>query len=123
MPQIEAFLKRTSPIMPPVFVSYPDDFPSNQRSGTTGIQVSYTPNKIFPAEFDLVQRFLSKNYPTQNLQTTGVVMVGDDPLLSSSHKELDNYELDHNLSSTKSAPGGGTRSILERVLLIREQEG
>ena len=71
-------------------------------------------------EIAVVQEFLKKLPYQQSLSFGALLIDPNDPLLKSSHEDLDQIEARSGMVSSRNAPRGGNRSIVERVLQIRE---
>ncbi len=108
----------------PLQIPYPESW-EGERSGTaedTTLLVNQMPRWVTPDEELLIKDYIAKLPYRQSLERTGAVQIdADDPLLSATHDELDTAEAAAQLANTRSLIGGGTRSIQERVLILRER--
>ena len=122
----EACLTKRGRNLPPIPISYPQDFDPDDKTTAEGqetISISTQPAYYSLAELQFIKEELAQKFPDQTLITTGTILVGDDPLLSLTHEQLTEYEQKNNLPSTEIAPGGGKRQeVRERVYVLREQE-
>jgi hypothetical protein len=110
----------------PLQIRYPDDFTGEKHAGEDSedleFYISTEPRFLTNDEIDLVNEFLKKIPYPQKLVPTGCVMVDpDDPLWGFDHDRLDKVEKEQNLPSSRKHPNGGTRQLIERILLIRER--
>jgi hypothetical protein len=106
----------------PLQISYPKGF-TGEKSGKTSdkeIHISTQPRYITQDEVGFIEAYIRKLPYEQGLEKTGVILVGNDPLLQVSHDTLDSLEEDNNLKPTRTSPMGGDRSVAERVFIIRE---
>lgn len=71
-------------------------------------------------EIDVIEIYLTRLPYRQSLTFGATFIDADDPLLSASHNEIDQLEQNSGSPATRHLPGGGERSVYERVLLIRE---
>lgn len=106
----------------PLQIAYPSDYVGEKSiPNEDEIFISTQPRMLTIDEIELIENFLTKLPYTQSLYFTGLVLIDPgDSLLKASHDDLDLVEKNAQLSNTRLAPGGGTRSVMERVLLIRE---
>lgn len=118
---LQVKLQRTSE---PLQIPYPDGW-EGERSGQlddTTLLINQLPRWVTPDEELLAKEYIAKLPYRQSLERTGAVQIDvDDPLLSATHDELDTAEASAQLQNTRSLIGGGTRSIQERVLILRER--
>lgn len=103
-------------------IPYPQGF-RGRKSGSPQddeFMLSMMPRTLTDDEIALAEKFISTlTYKQQLAYTDCVFLEPGDPLLTMTHEELDRLEEDNGLDNTSASPGGGQRSILERVLLIR----
>ncbi|MFQ3617444.1 MAG: hypothetical protein SNJ57_10040 [Cyanobacteriota bacterium] len=108
----------------PLQIPYPEGW-EGERSGTaedTTLLVNQLPRWVTPDEELLINEYIGKLPYRQSLERTGAVQIdADDPLLNATHEELDTAEAAAQLPNTRTLIGGGTRSIQERVLILRER--
>lgn len=108
----------------PLQIPYPAEW-QGDRSGTSDdptLLINQMPRWVTPDEALLIEDYLKKLPYRQSLERTGAVRIdADDPLLSATHEELDTAEAAAQLANTRTLIGGGTRSIQERVLILRER--
>lgn len=108
----------------PLQIPYPDGW-EGERSGQPDdptLLINQFPRWVTPDEELLIKDYISRLPYRQSLERTGAVRIdADDPLLSATHDELDMVEASAQLKNTRSLIGGGTRSIQERVLILRER--
>lgn len=105
-----------------LFIRYPENYkgdrsPENQDDE---FYLSDKPRYLTRGELALAEKEVSKI--KQHLIFTGAVLLDSaDPLLNLSHDQLDAIERDNSFPGTRKSPAGGTRSIYERVLILRER--
>ena len=71
-------------------------------------------------EIELIKQFVSRLPYKQDLTYGGVLIDPNDPLLSSSHDDLDALEKEAKMPCSRCASSGGEISVYERVLRLRE---
>jgi hypothetical protein len=104
-------------------IPYPNGYEGakSMGEGDAEFYISTLPRWLTPGELELANQFVSKLPYPQSVKRMGPVLIDqDDPLLSCDHDALDQAEISAQAPNTRNAPGGGTRSIYERVLLLRE---
>jgi hypothetical protein len=105
-------------------IAYPKDW-IGEKSGLDEdefIFVTKSPKFFTGEEIELIQAYLLSIKSTQKLHLTGAVNIDpEDPLLEATHDELDRLELQEKFKNSRHAPGGGTFTLVARVLRIREQ--
>jgi hypothetical protein len=106
----------------PLQIPYPKDY-KGEKSGKPSdgeFHLSSQPRFLTEGEINLADKFIKKLPYRQALNLTGCVMVGNDPLFTKSHNELDEIERNIGLPNTRYASSGGQRQVTERVLILRE---
>ena len=94
---------------------------AGKRSKGGDIYIGMQPIFLTPDEIEFVENYIDQLPYDQSLIYTGYITVdSEDPLFSYTSAQLDELERDNGLPSTRDLPGGGQRSLYERVLLIRE---
>lgn len=106
----------------PLQIPYPEDF----RGKKTDIDeeeftLTVLPRRLSDEEIDLAKEYIDALPYKQEIVYTGAVFIDpSDPLLSRSHDQLDLIEKREKLPNSKYAPRGGTKSIMQRVVAIRQ---
>jgi hypothetical protein len=103
-------------------IPYPKGFLGEKSGKATDkeIHISTQSRYVTQDEVGFIEAYIKKLPYEQRLERTGVILVGNDPLLKASHDDLDVLEKDHSLKPTRKSPLGGDRSVAERVFIIRE---
>jgi hypothetical protein len=108
----------------PLAIPYPADW-GGKKSGEYDdetLLICTQPRWVTPEEATMIDLFLIGLPYKQALARTGAVAIAtNDPLLNKSHDDLDAIERHLSLAKTRTIRSGGTRSVRERVLLIRER--
>lgn len=107
----------------PLQIPYPDGYEGAKSVGKDDSEfyLSTLPRWVTPEELELANQYVSRLPYPQSVKRMGPVLIDEnDPLLSCDHDALDQAEISAQAPNTRNAPGGGTRSIYERVLLLRE---
>lgn len=115
----QACLKRG---LEPLQIPYPKNY-EGQKSGSPSdreFHLSTQPRFLTEDEINIAQSFIAKLPYKQSLVLTGCVMVGKDPLFEKNHTQLDAIEKSVGLPNTRYSSAGGERSVVERVLILRE---
>lgn len=108
----------------PLQIAYPHGFTGAKSTHPEEEEffLSTEPRFLTLDEIQLAQRFIARLSYRQELVFTGAVLVDpNDPLLEASHEQINQIEAEANLANTEMAPGGGQRSIRERVYILRER--
>lgn len=108
----------------PLQIPYPKNFKGARRHPELSEEIFIGPGQFTDLTLDeikVVEDFLLKlPYPQSLVFGTDLgVLQEDDPLLKMSQEQLDKLEKQENLTSSRSSPNGGDRTILERVIAIR----
>lgn len=106
----------------PLQIPVPPDFKGDRTSDAPEIFISSVPGIYSLAEIEVIQNFLPKLPYRQGLNLGALFIDADDPLISASHDELDQAEKEAKLPNTRRVPGGGERSPMERLLILREAQ-
>ena len=105
----------------PLQVQVPDSFEGDRSSIDDEIYLETVPKLLTNDEIVLCEAMI-KTLPYKQSLIRGAVFYGDnDPLLECDHDQLDAIEVQNSLTASRSVSNGGTRSLYERVLIIREQ--
>lgn len=108
----------------PLQIKYPAGYAGEKSGRNDDVEffISTTPKLLSAGEIELVRGLLPKLPYRQALDLTGCVM-GLHPDLKNfvSTAELDRYERVNQLPTSKKTPGGKTRPLRERLLLVTEQ--
>ncbi len=112
----------------PLQIPYPKDFKGARRHPELSEEIFIGPGQFTDLTLDeikVVEDFLPKlPYPQSLVFGTDLgVLQEDDPLLKMSQEQLDKLERKEKLTSSRSSPNGGERTILERVIAIRVDGG
>jgi hypothetical protein len=105
-----------------LFIRYPADYKGERSSDSQDDEfyLSDKPRYLTAGELTLAEKEVAKM--KQTLVFTGAVLIDPaDPLLNYSHDQLDAIERDNSFPCSRKSPAGGTRSIYERVLILRER--
>ena len=105
-----------------IFVQYPPGYKGDRTDGPQeeSFYISDQARYLNEQEIELAQKAAKSQ--GHILVFSGAVLIDEnDPLLQFDHSQLDAVEAEAKLSNTRKALSGGTRSIYERVLIIRER--
>jgi hypothetical protein len=108
----------------PLQIPYPSDWTGQKSSGPEEEEViiSTEPRWLTEDEIPLVEAFIKTLPYSQFLDLTGAVLIDpNDSLLNASHDDLDRADAAAGFPNTRYLPGGGQRSVQERVLILRER--
>jgi hypothetical protein len=104
-------------------IPYPKGF-EGEKSGSeedAEFHLSIEPRFLTVSEIEVAQEFIKRLPYPQSIVMTGCVLIEpDDPLLMKSHNEIDLIEKSNGMSNTRRV-NNGERSVLERVLILRER--
>lgn len=107
----------------PLQIPYPRGF-MGQKSEMDEEEFMLTtlPRTLYDEEIDLAKEYIDRLPYRQKLVYTGAVFLDEnDALLSKTHDQLDALEKKLNFKNSKLSPRGGIRTILQRVVMIRQQ--
>jgi hypothetical protein len=111
-----------------ISIDYPSGYRGTKSDPTEeAFFVSTEPRWLTMDEIDLAAKRLiemNKAFPSrmQALVYTGAIQIDPkDPLRQATHEQLNAIEKANGLPCSCNSPAGGHRSVLERVLIIREQ--
>jgi hypothetical protein len=110
----------------PLQISYPKGFKGERRhpEHSEEIFISTEFADLTLDEIDVVEQFLKKlPYPQALIFGTDLALQENDPLMEMSQEQLDALEKQEGFPSTRKSPNGGDRTILERVVQIRVDQG
>lgn len=105
-----------------LFVPYPPGYKGDRTDGSQedSFYISDQSRYLNPEEIELAQK--AAKAQGHILVFSGAVLIAEnDPLLQFDHNQLDAVEAEAKLPNTRKALAGGTRSLYERVLIIRER--
>jgi hypothetical protein len=108
----------------PLQIPYPKDFKGDRRYPELSEEIFISSGQMSDLTLDeikVVENYLKKlPYPQELIFGTDLgVLQEDDPLLKMTQDQLDKLEQQEGLSSSRSSPNGGDRTIFERVIGIR----
>lgn len=106
----------------PLQIPYPENFQGEKTDvDEEEFFLTTMPRKLSDEEIDLAKEYIDRLPYRQSLVYTGAVFLDEsDSLLNKSHDQLDEIERRNHLSNTRYSPRGGSRSILQRVVKIRQ---
>jgi hypothetical protein len=105
-----------------IFVPYPPGYKGDRTDGPQedSFYISDQSRYLNQKEIELAQK--AAKMQGHILMFSGAVLIDEnDPLLQFNHNQLDTVEVEAELPNTRKALSGGTRSLYERVLIIRER--
>lgn len=108
----------------PLQISYPRGFQGAKSTHPEEEEffLSTEPRFLTLDEIQVAQEFIRRLSYRQELTFTGAILVDpNDPLLNASPEQINRIEAEAHLPSTEMAPGGGRRSVRERVYILRER--
>ncbi|NJR41076.1 MAG: hypothetical protein HC781_22340 [Leptolyngbyaceae cyanobacterium CSU_1_4] len=105
----------------PLQITVPENFTGKRSSDETEIFLSTQFHPLTFDEIDLCSRHIDTLPYKQSLVKGAIILDPEDPLLSADHEKLNKVERESHLPNSEFVLNGGKRSIIERVLLIREQ--
>lgn len=107
----------------PLQVPYPRGFRGRKSEmDEEEFTLTIIPRKLYDEEIDLAKELIDQLPYRQELVYTGAVFIDEnDPLLSKTHDQLDMLEQKLNFKNSKKSPRGGIKTILQRVVIIRQQ--
>lgn len=105
----------------PLQIKYPRNF-TGQKSDpdATEILISTRMGLYTIDEIRVIEVYLSTLPYAQKLSFGTVLIDQDDLLLNANHDQIDQTEQSIGYPNSRTAPGGGERSLRERVLILRE---
>lgn len=107
----------------PLQIQYPPDFTGEKSEDSIDDSEFYISNQyriLTLDEIKLVEEHFKQLPYKQELNFGATLIDPEDAMLAYSHEDISTVEQAIGLPDSQNAPGGGQRSILDRVLLIRE---
>ena len=102
-------------------VPVPESFRGRRRDNEDeSLHVTTQPAYYTADEISLIEGHILKLRYTQSLVLTGSKLIGNDPLLEASVKQIGEIEKAIGSGSTKILDDGSDRPLLDRVLILRE---